>query len=153
MCVLNVRSNTESFKGFVNNTKIHILSSHEKGDKRHKTRKYPPYEDYGFSCKISEKEWTDLEKQIQDALDFLTKHEKELTNLINSYAIDDIRLHFPYYCRLSKQNNLQFNYFPAELLLKAGKLNIGIELSQYPKPEKTLVDKISEKFKPTKENK
>lgn len=146
MCILNVNSKTDSLKGFVNNTKLHICGSHEKGDERHTKRNYPPFEDYGFSCKISEKEWTDLEIQIQEATDFLQNNEEELANLINSYTIDDIRLHFPYYCKHSKTINLQNDYFPPKLLQLAAKLNIGIELFLLPRPNKTLLDKISEKF-------
>lgn len=144
MCVLHVGSKTCSFRKFLKTTELPVYKSHEKGDKPFKTK--PPYEYYGFSCTFSEKDWDDLAGQVEDALSFLKEYEKELSDLINTYTIDDIRFDFPYNCWHTREIYVQCNYLPPELLLRAGKLNIGIELSLYPKREKTIMDKISEKI-------
>jgi hypothetical protein len=147
MCVLYITSNTDSLRSFVNNSKMPIYQAHEKGAQRHKSRKYPPFEDFGFSCKVSDKNWDDLSGQIEDAIAFLKKYEEELTKLIDSYQINDIHLDFPYYCRHSRTVFMQGEFLPPELILRAGKLNTGIALSLYPKPKKTWLEAISEKFR------
>ena len=64
-------------------------------------------------------------------LNFLKKYEPQIQNLIRQYSIDDIRLDFPYECRLDEQIFIQSDYLTPDLLYIAGKLGIGIELSHY----------------------
>ena len=142
MCVLHVRSKEDSLRAIVNNSKMPINQSHEKGDKKTKAKNSPLFEDFGFSCKVSDKEWDNLPGQIEDTIAFLTKHEQELASLFTSHSIDCIWLDFPYYCRHSRTVFVQCDFLPAELLLKAGNLNIGIELSLYPQPKKSLLDRF-----------
>lgn len=142
MCVLHVSSKTDSLRGIVNNSKMPVNQSHEKGDKKTPAKNSPLFEDFSFSCKVSDKEWDDLPGQIEDTIAFLTKHEEELTGLLSSHGIDCIWLDYPYYCRHSRTIIYQCDFLPPKLLLQAGKLNIGIKLSLYPKPKKGLLDKF-----------
>ena len=130
MCELRVTSKSSSFKAFLEKSKAPVYQSHEKGDLPEVGLK-SPYEDYGFSCDVSEGEWDDLSGQFEDAFNFLKKYEPEIQDLIQQYSIDDIRLDFPYECRLDEQIFMQSDYLPPNLLYIAGKLGIGIELSHY----------------------
>jgi hypothetical protein len=79
----------------------------------------------------------DLEAECADVLQFLRTHAGELARLAQFPGVTDIRLDFAYYRR---KTFLQCDYLPPELLLLAGSLRIGIELSLYPpaaKPRKT----------------
>jgi hypothetical protein len=131
MCVLHIKSNTDSFKKFIKQSNLPIYSSHEKGGERFKGKR-PPHNDYGFSCDVSTKEWNDFPGQVEDSIKFLKNHILELKQLIESYSIDDIRLDFPVECRLVRNELFtQCDYLPPELIKLAGQVGIGIEISQY----------------------
>ena len=72
MCVLHVKSKTDSFAEFVKQTTLPVYSCHEKGEERFKGKR-PPCDHYGFSCDVSTREWDDLSAQIADAIAFLQK--------------------------------------------------------------------------------
>ena len=131
MCVLHVTSESSSFEGFLNTSSLPVYRSHEKGDiSIHGKRQ--PASDFGFSCTISEKPWTDLAGQIEYAHEFVTRYSTELKTLSLNCVISDIRLDFPYSCRLDNQFFTQCDYLPAGFLRIVGELGIGIELSHYP---------------------
>ena len=130
MCVLHVTSKSSTFKAFLEKSKMPFYQSHEKGDQP-KVGIKSPYEDFGFSSEVSGGEWDDLAGQFEDAFNFLKKYEPQIQNLIRQYSIDDIRLDFPYECRLDEQIFIQSDYLTPDLLYIAGKLGIGIELSHY----------------------
>jgi hypothetical protein len=134
MCVLHVTSESVSFSAYVARSALPVYRSHEKGDTLGRGKR-KPYQDYGFSCVVSEREWTDLSGQIEDAATFLRQYEIELQKLIATHPVDDIRLDFPYSCRLDERIFAQFDYLPPEFLKMAGSLGIGIELSHYPASE------------------
>jgi hypothetical protein len=131
MCVLHITSKSISFADFLKKTTLPVYRSHEKGDVR-RHLKLSLYDDFGFSCDVSDREWTDLTGQIEDAYNFLLEHENELRTLISTYVLDDIRLDFPYECRLGEWVAVQCDYLPPEFLRLVGDLGIGIELSHYP---------------------
>jgi len=131
MCVLHVTSKTKSFAGFLRETGFPIYQSHEKGEVS-AIGKRQPYDDFGFSSDVSKRNWTDLAGQIEDAHTFLREHEEALRSLTATHETTDIRLDFPYSCRLDEQIFMQCDYLPPEFLRLAGELGIGIELSHYP---------------------
>lgn len=135
MCVLHVTSATTSLAQFLCETGFLSYESHEKGEARTSGERQP-YDDFGFSSDVSNREWTDLAGQIEDAYAFLREHEAVLRSLTATHAISDIRLDFPYSCRLGEGVFAQCDYFPPEFLRLAGELGIGIELSHYPRIEK-----------------
>ncbi len=131
MCVLHVTSDTKSFAGFLRETAFPTYKSHEKGEAC-TIGKRQPYDDFGFSSDVSKRKWTDLAGQIEDAYAFLRAHEAALRSLTATHEITDIRLDFPYSCRLGEGVFAQCNYLPPEFLRLAGDLGMGIELSHYP---------------------
>jgi hypothetical protein len=131
MCVLHVTSKTKSFTNFLNETKFPAYQSHEIGEVRKTGRKYP-YDDYGFSSIVSKRDLNSLADQIEDAKTFLQKHKEVLLKMLSTHSVTDIRLDFPYYCRLDEQFFTQCDYLPPTFLKLVGGLGIGIELSLYP---------------------
>lgn len=134
MCVLHVSSKSKSFAEFLKKSTLPVYQCHEKGD-AFLSGKRPPWEDYGFSCDVSKREFEDFAGQIDDANAFLHKYESELRSLISTCPVDDIRLDFPYSCRIHGNIIVQCDYMPPEFLRLAGDLGIGVELSHYPNTE------------------
>jgi hypothetical protein len=139
MCVLHVSSSKASFARFLANTRLPVYRSYEKGDVKHK-RKGTKYEDYGFSCDVSEREWRDASGQVEDAIGFLKVFTADLRTLTSQYRVDDIRLDFPFESRLSKGVFAQFDYLPPELIRLCAEHGIGIEVSHYASREDDLCE-------------
>ncbi len=134
MCVLHVTSQFDSLASFLEGSGLPSYEAHEKGEPIFPLAKDAgEYVDAGFSCVVSEKDWDDLQGQIDDAITFLQQYEKQLLDLVSRYNITDIRLDFPLQCRNALDENMvcQSDYFSPELLRFAGRLGIGIELSRY----------------------
>jgi len=85
----------------------------------------------GFSVIVSDASWSDLRQQIADACAFLDRHAEDIRSVRAPGTVDDIRLDFPIDSRLSETIAGQFDFFPAELVARAGALGIGLELSTY----------------------
>ena len=129
--MLRVTSATRSFASFLATSTLPVYKTYERREPR-LGRTHSPHTHFGFDCDVSSAAFDDLPAQIRDADRFLTAFEDELRQLVASHPIDTIRLDFAHSCRLSQQTAAQFDYLPPALLLKAGALNIGIELSLYP---------------------
>ena len=86
----------------------------------------------GFSVAVSDAPWSDLKTQVRDACAFLDHHAAEMRTLKAGGAVEDMRLDFPVHLRIGENVLAQFEFFPAELVEKAGALGLGLELSIYP---------------------
>ncbi|MBL1292883.1 MAG: hypothetical protein COB61_003325 [Thiotrichales bacterium] len=84
-----------------------------------------------LSLDVSEKEWDDFPGQVTDALEFLSKYYEELSDLFGEIDNVDAYLDFPIYSRLNEEIANQNDHLPRDLVSIAGKLNLGIEMSQY----------------------
>ena len=88
----------------------------------------------GFTVDVSRGSWASLRGQIPDAIAFLKEHEQALRMLRSAPGVEDIRLDFPVDLRIDRQTVMaQFDYFPPELVSRAGALGLGLELSIYPR--------------------
>ncbi len=134
MCVLHVTSRSESFSELLKLTRLPVYQSHEKGEIK-QARRGLTWEDFGFSCEVSAREWNDFPGQVEDAIRFLARHSPELKALGVQHRLDDIRLDFPIESRLSKEVFGQFDYLPPKLVRLCADYGIGIELSHYVRPE------------------
>ncbi|MCH2021512.1 MAG: hypothetical protein MK207_03430 [Saprospiraceae bacterium] len=145
MCVFRVYSKNTSFKQFLdNNPELPVYQLYEKGERPEIGNENSVYEDYSFSCDVSDREWNDLEGQIIDMISFLEVYSPLLQKLKSTHDIDDWRFDLPYECRLNQINFSQFDYLPPKLIQLSGKLAIGIELSLYwPSQGETLEEEIS----------
>jgi hypothetical protein len=82
----------------------------------------------GITVEVSAASGEDFGKQIQDALLFLDQYRDELIRLGDVKELEDLRLDFG----VTRKNGfLQSRYLPSELLMVAGSLNVGIEISIY----------------------
>lgn len=82
----------------------------------------------GFTVDVSSTSGDEIEKQIEDALEFLNRYRDELTRLFDMPGLTDLRLDFG----VNRKNVfVQSSYFPPALLNVAASLNVGIEISIY----------------------
>lgn len=83
----------------------------------------------GFHVGVSDADFHDLAGQIRDTLDFLREHEAELQRLVSFQGVECVVLDFGI---ARRDVAVQSDAFPPVLLALAGRLNLHIELSQYP---------------------
>jgi hypothetical protein len=72
--------------------------------------------------------FTNLRLQIRHAQVFLEQYKRQLTRLRRTAGVEDMTLDFGI---ADRGMPAQFDYLPPQLLIAAGKLGIGIELSRY----------------------
>lgn len=73
--------------------------------------------------------FTEVDQQLDDAIDFLNRHEKALQQLAAYSGVEDAVLDFGIEDR---DVGAQADYFRPELLLAMGRLKIGLVVSRYP---------------------
>ncbi len=94
----------------------------------------------GFVVEVSRRSWAALRGQVRDAVRFLDDHQQALLMLRAAPGVDDMRLDFPVDLRIDRRKVLaQFDYFPPDLVSRAGAVGLGLELSTYPKDLEQLV--------------
>ena len=86
-------------------------------------------EQSGMNVSVSEREFSDLSGQINDAIQFLAEHANELARLGNYPGVQRIDLDFPI---VDRDVAFQSDSFPAALLSQMGELQIGLVISRYP---------------------
>jgi len=155
MCVLKLFSDTTSFKSFAEFTAMPVYSCMEKGDLSGKTGTVR--KKHRISFDVSQKEWDDIQGQIEDAIAFLAKWEAELIALITSHDATDAYLDFPLYSRLNGNIVNQNDHLPKALVVLAGRIGLGIEMALYDKsafldnqgqPTFQVDDRASDGFEP-----
>jgi hypothetical protein len=87
----------------------------------------------GFSVDVSDATWEDVREQVKDAIAFLDEHEEAIKMLRAAPGVEDMRLDFAVDLRIDRVHIFgQYDYFPPELVARAGALGLGLELSIYP---------------------
>ena len=82
----------------------------------------------GFNVTVSEAAMDDLATQIDDAIAFLDEHEDELRRLGSFEGVEEVEIDFAVAWRdLAAQSD----WFPPELLWRAGALDIALRVSHY----------------------
>lgn len=130
MCFLKITSKEKSFKDLSKVTLLPIYSIYDKGEKRNKT---DVYNEFRISFDVSDKEWDDFPGQVQDAINYLQHNFMVIQKILIEYNVSDRFLDFPIYSRLNDNIVNQNDYLPKELVILAGKLGLGIEMSIYSK--------------------
>ena len=82
----------------------------------------------GFSVTVSDAGMDDLDAQIEEAIAFLDQHEDELRRLGRYEGVEDMTIDFGIAWRDAAT---QTDWFPPELLWRAGALDIGLCVSHY----------------------
>jgi hypothetical protein len=83
----------------------------------------------GVSVSVGVREFSDLDHQITDAIEFLTANETELMRLRNFPGLERMYLEFAVE---NRDMVFQSDAFPPLLLSLLGRLNIGLVVSRYP---------------------
>ena len=83
----------------------------------------------GFSVTISHADASDLEGQIRESILFLDEYEDELRRLGSFSGVEGISLDFSVPWRDAE---VQTDVFPADLLWRAGALDIWLAVTHYP---------------------
>ena len=125
-CVLQVSGVDFEPQSFLAGSSFKPCNVFQKGERRYKSSSV--WSSSGFAVVVSDEDGTDLESQVDDAVKFLRRNQQELTRLQRYEGVTDIRLEFCVY-RLLKF--VQSSYLPPELLVVAGFLRVGIEISIY----------------------
>ncbi|UII24261.1 hypothetical protein [Fulvivirga ligni] len=133
MCVLHVTCGKTLIKPFLDATEMPIYQFHERGDTiKIGLNKNELYEDSGFSCEISDRNWNDFEGQIDDLKQFLHNYHSDLVLLKTHYEIKTWIVDLPYFLRLNGEFFSQSDYLDPEIMKLLSALDIGLELSLYP---------------------
>jgi hypothetical protein len=83
----------------------------------------------GMNLNVSTREFSDLDDQIEDAIQFLVENEAELRRLRGFHGLERMSLDFP----IEERDVIfQSDAFPARLLLLLGALQIDLVVSRYP---------------------
>ena len=138
MCILKIYSDSMSFERFSERTSLPIFGFQVKG-RPVRARSDRTYESHRLSIDVSDKDWSDFDGQVADAISFLTNHEQELLELLHSHAVTNAYLDFPLYSRLSSEMFEQSERFPHELIVLAGRIGLGIRMAIY---EKNVIDEL-----------
>ena len=134
MCVLRVSANRKTLSDFLSETRFPFCTEYDKGTMAMFGRdKGKPHRRAGFNTLVSRKQWDDLPGQVTDAIRFLRRNRHHLNRLRSEFKARDVRLDFPYYLRIGKNDIvIQCDFLPATLISLAGELGIGIEMTLYP---------------------
>ena len=87
----------------------------------------------GFSVTVSDAEIDDLDGQIAEAIEFLDRHEDELRRLGRYEGVEVVEIDFGIEWR---DVATQTDWFPPELLWRAGALDIGLRISHFLSPQR-----------------
>ena len=86
-------------------------------------------EDSGIHVVLSEADFHEFPRQVDEATAFLEIHKDELARLRNFPGIEDMTIDFG----IARRDVIvQSDYLPPCLIRMAGELGLGIEISQYP---------------------
>jgi hypothetical protein len=86
-------------------------------------------ENSGFNVEVSDADFANLDRQIDDAIRFLKEHVDELRRLSTFPGVEKMWLAFAIEDR---EAPFQTDCLPAKLLQLAGSLGMDISLSRYP---------------------
>ncbi len=135
MCVLRVTGKEFDADKYLALSGLTAIKVFHMGESRFKSRPGGEGNEYsGFNLAVSDATWENARAQAEDAIAFLKEYERALTMLRSASGLEAMRLDFPVDLRIDRINVMgQFDYFPAELVSRAGALGLGIEISVYPR--------------------
>ena len=125
-CVLRAGGTSFDVETFCTTTSLPVVARHTTGERR--TPSSRPAQSAGLKVIVSEADFTDLGRQLEDAMAFLEAHAEEVRRLVAFPGVDGVALDFG----LARRDvPAQTDSFPARLVSLAGALGLGITLSQY----------------------
>ena len=129
-CVLRVSGKHFASRSYAQRTALPVVSAYSRGEPR-LARTKPNGKKHttsGVNIQVSGADFTNLKRQIRDAVSFLARNRLALRRLTRIAGVEELTLDFG----IADRDVLaQFDYFPPELIAAAGSLGIGIEVSRY----------------------
>lgn len=126
-CLLRVCGKEFVVDDFTCKSELPFYAIWRQGEPKTKTRMHTHS---GFSLVVSDAAFDNPKQQIEDAIVFLRKHEKQLKSLQSIVEVEDMFLDFGIE---EREAAIQCDHFPAQLLKLAGDLGLDLEVSRYAK--------------------
>ncbi len=127
-CVLRAMGRTFDVDAYVRDATLVTDSIYHRGELRLGTPSGPRHSASGLGIQVSDADFDDLAGQIQSALDFLNEHEEELRRLTGFPGVEEVCLDFGISLRSAAKES---EVFPADLLWRAGALDIDLVVTHY----------------------
>lgn len=131
-CVLRAAGRNFDVDSFLQSSSLELLIVYHRGQRRFPSSKMTPDEESGMNISVSNREFSDLTGQIEDAMRFLTDHLEELTRLRDFPGLERLVLDFPV---ADRDVAVQRDGFPAALISLMGELRIDLHVSHYPRSQ------------------
>lgn len=128
-CVLRAHGKSFQVKEFLEKSSLQPDTVYEKGDPVVSEKKNGSHQaSSGFTVPVSQADFSDLEGQIREAILFLDEYEDELRRLGGFSGVEGVSLEF----RVGRREaSTQTEVFPADLLWRAGALDIWLAVTHY----------------------
>ena len=133
-CHLRVSGRKFNVDVYLKKHPCEVAALYRKGEPEYKHKPKGPKKKYsGFNICVSNAEFENLKRQIKDAVEFLKDKDnsRQISILANYPGVEDLGLDFGVSCKQRDKFPIKWYYFPPELLLLAGKLGIGLEITFY----------------------
>lgn len=128
-CVLRATGSNFDVDSFLNGSTLKPLIIYHRGQTRFQDLKTQPDNQSGMNVSVSNREFSDLMGQIEDAIQFLSENANELRRLRSFAGVERLVMDFPIE---NREVAVQSDYFPAPLLSLMGELQINLIVSHYP---------------------
>ena len=134
MCTFRASGIDFNVDAFLDASAIESCAVHHAGELKFPSKpEGPRWTRSGFNADVSTKEWNDLPGQIEDAKAFLRRYDAELRRLGAFPGCEGMSIDFPMNLRIGTNDiAVQWDTFPAALLLLAGTLGVDITFTIYP---------------------
>ena len=128
-CVLRAAGRDFDIDSFLNSSALKALVVYHRGEQQFPDAPIHLMEQSGMNISVSEREFSNLAGQIEDATRFLSENASELERLRAFPGVERLELDFPI---VDRDAPVQTDLFPADLLLRMGNLKIALRVSRYP---------------------
>jgi hypothetical protein len=129
-CVLRASGTNFDVDEFLKTSSLDALTAFHRGAVQFPTSSVTCKSEYsGMNVSVSTREVSDLRGQVKDAIEFLSKNDRELRRLRDFPGLQRMDLDFPIEDR---DVMYQRDAFPHKLLSLLGELRIGLIVSRYP---------------------
>jgi hypothetical protein len=129
-CVLRATGTNFDVDEFLKTSSLDALAAFHRGEVQSPSSSVTRKSDCsGMNVSVSTRDVSDLRGQIEDAIEFLSKNDRELKRLRDFPGLQRMDLDFPIEDR---DVVYQRDAFPHKLLSLLGELGIGLIVSRYP---------------------
>jgi hypothetical protein len=126
-CVLRAIGPSFAVDQFLAASSLQPITAFHRGEKQ--SSKSQPMTVSGFHADVSAADFSDLQKQIADAVQFVERNQSELARLVSFPGVEDVSMDFGIE---ERDVAAQSERFPPNLLRMLGSLGIHLEFTLYP---------------------